>query len=104
MSTHNIPLQYYEETSILIILTLPPCVFPRDSKNEFETAVVDEPSVLEPLKFYVYCSQGILEGQDGAICTRRRATYYSAVVYWLQTSQAPSFVTLLPCYLTETFD
>ena len=27
--------------------------FPRDSKNEFETAVVNDPSVFEPLK--VYC-------------------------------------------------
>ena len=27
-------------------------LFPRDSKNEFETAVVNEPSVFEPLKFY----------------------------------------------------
>ena len=26
--------------------------FPRDTKNEFETAVVNEPSVFEPLKFY----------------------------------------------------
>ena len=26
--------------------------FPRDFKNEFETAMVNEPSVFEPLKFY----------------------------------------------------
>ena len=26
--------------------------FPRDSRNEFETAVVNKPSVVEPLKFY----------------------------------------------------
>ena len=26
--------------------------FPRDSKNEFETAMVNESSVFEPLKFY----------------------------------------------------
>ena len=26
--------------------------FPRDSKEEFETAVVNKPSVFEPLKFY----------------------------------------------------
>ena len=27
-------------------------VFPYGLKNEFETAVVNEPSVFEPLKFY----------------------------------------------------
>ena len=27
-------------------------VFPYGFKNEFETAVVNEPSVFEPLKFY----------------------------------------------------
>ena len=27
-------------------------IFSRGLKNEFETAVVDEPSVFEPLKFY----------------------------------------------------
>ena len=27
-------------------------LFPKGLKNEFETAVVDEPSVFEPLKFY----------------------------------------------------
>ena len=27
-------------------------IFPRGLKNEFETAVVNEPSVFEPLKFY----------------------------------------------------
>ena len=27
-------------------------IFPKGLKNEFETAVVNEPSVFEPLKFY----------------------------------------------------
>ena len=41
MSTHNIPF------SIMIIS--------KGLKNEFETAVVNEPSEFEPLKFY--CSR-----------------------------------------------
>ena len=30
--------------------------FPKEIKNEFETAVVNEPSVFEPLKFYSNCT------------------------------------------------
>ena len=30
--------------------------FPKGLKNEFETAVVNEPSVFEPLKFYCICN------------------------------------------------
>ena len=33
-------------------------IFPRDSRNEFETAVVNESSVFESLKFY--CMSGAL--------------------------------------------
>ena len=29
--------------------------FPRDPRTSFETAVVNEPSVFEPLKFYCIC-------------------------------------------------
>ena len=36
----------------LIILSLPLCNFFQGLKNEIEKAVVDEPSVFEPLKFY----------------------------------------------------
>ena len=35
-----------------MILNLPLCDFPKGLKSEFESAVVDEPSVFEPLKFY----------------------------------------------------
>ena len=35
--------------------------FPKGLKNEFETAVVDEPSVFEPLKFYcIYINESAL--------------------------------------------
>ena len=36
----------------LIILSLPLWDFSKGLKNEFKTAVVEEPSVFEPLKFY----------------------------------------------------
>ena len=41
-----------KEISPLIIQNLPLWEFSEGLKNEFETAVVDEPSVFEPLKFY----------------------------------------------------
>ena len=44
--------QYKEEKSALIILNLPLWDFFKGPKDEFETVVVDEPPVFEPLKFY----------------------------------------------------
>ena len=41
-----------KEKSPLNILSLPLWDFSKGLKNELETAVVDEPSVFEPLKFY----------------------------------------------------
>ena len=41
-----------KEESLLVILNLPLWEFSKGFKNEFETAVVTEPSVFEPLKFY----------------------------------------------------
>ena len=41
-----------KEKSLLIILSLPLWDISKRLKNEFETAVVDEPSVFEPLKLY----------------------------------------------------
>ena len=35
-----------------LVLNLPLCEFSKGLKNEFETAVVNESAVLEPLKFY----------------------------------------------------
>ena len=32
-------------------------IFSKGLKNEFDTAVVDEPSVFEPLKFYCICKE-----------------------------------------------
>ena len=39
--------------------------FSKGLKNEFETAVVNEPSVFEPLKFYCISSQGRLKAAKG---------------------------------------
>ena len=55
MSTHNMPFSVYIKK---ITLNYPKSAgmgfFIKGLKNEFETAVVNEPSVFEPLK--VYCS------------------------------------------------
>ena len=52
MSTHNINFQYNKK----IILNYPKSAAmgfcSKGFKEEFETAVVNKPSVLEPLKFY----------------------------------------------------
>ena len=40
------------EESLFIILNLPLWEFSKGFKNEFETAMVNEPSVFQPLKFY----------------------------------------------------
>ena len=51
MSTHNILfLKNKEEKSALIILNLPLLDFPKGLKNEFKTAVVDEPSSVRAIE------------------------------------------------------
>ena len=51
MSAHNIPLSIRIRKTPYIIPNLQLCVFFfRGLKNEFETAVVNEPSVFEPPK------------------------------------------------------
>ena len=47
MSTHNIPFSMHNKNSALIITKL-------QLKNEFETSVVNKPSVFEPLSSTVY--------------------------------------------------
>ena len=58
MSTHNISVSNIKETEnhAKLFLNLKPGDFSQGLKNEFETAVVNEPSVFEPLKFYCICS------------------------------------------------
>ena len=52
MSAHNIPFSTSNRKSPYIILNLEGMGFSKGLKNEFETAMVNEPSVFEPLKFY----------------------------------------------------
>ena len=64
MNTNNIPFSI-KKRKITLILNLPLWDFSNGLKNEFETAVVDEPSVFEPLKFYciylyISASEGFL--------------------------------------------
>ena len=53
MSTHNIPFSI-QERKITLNYSKSAAMgfFFKGQKNEFETAVIDEPSVVEPLKFY----------------------------------------------------
>ena len=51
MSTNNIHVQY-KKISPSIIPNLQPLDFFIGNQKEFETAMVKEPSVFEPLKFY----------------------------------------------------
>ena len=53
MSTHKIPFFQYKKENLLKLSQI--CnygICSKELKNEFETAVVDEPSVFQPLKFY----------------------------------------------------
>ena len=53
MCTQNIPFSIYKKRkSTEIIPNLQLWDFSKGLKNEFETAMVKEPSVFEPLKFY----------------------------------------------------
>ena len=58
MSTHNIPFfQNEKEKHPKLSQTSSYGIFSKRLENEFERAMVTEPSVLEPLKFYcIYCS------------------------------------------------
>ena len=53
MRTQNIPFSIQKKKIILIYLKSAAMgFFSKGLKNEFETAVVNEPSVFEPLRFY----------------------------------------------------
>ena len=52
MSTHNIPFPNIKRKSSYITPYLQLWDFSKALKNEFETAIVNEPSVFEPLKLY----------------------------------------------------
>ena len=52
MSTHNIPFSIYKKKITLNYPKSTVMGFSKGLKNEFETVVVKEPSMFEPLKFY----------------------------------------------------
>ena len=53
MSTHNIPGFFNIKTKITLNFPyLQPMDFSQGLKNEFKTAMINEPSVFELLKFY----------------------------------------------------
>ena len=53
MSTHNIPFSLFKKKIALNYLKSEAMgFFSKALKNEFEIAMVNEPSVFEPLKFY----------------------------------------------------
>ena len=51
MSTHNIPFQYKTANHSKLSHICRYGIFSKGLKNELETAVVNEPSMFEPLKF-----------------------------------------------------
>ena len=70
MSTRNIPFSKYNGISASIIPNLQLLDFFKGLKDKFETAVVNEPSVFEPLKFY--CIWRLLNfGDIGGLCQKR---------------------------------
>ena len=57
MSTHNISFQYKKENHNELSQICSQGFFSKGLKIEFETAVVNEQSVFEPLKFYCICGK-----------------------------------------------
>ena len=59
MRTQNIPFLIKEKTNITLNYPESAAIgFFKGLKNEFETAVVNEPSVFEPLQFYCNIEPG----------------------------------------------
>ena len=60
MSTHNIPILIQKRKHPKLSQICSCGIFSKGLKNEFEIAVVNEPSVFELLKFYCMYSKGLL--------------------------------------------
>ena len=77
MISHNIPFSIYKLDNQLKLFQI--CrywIFSKGLKNEFETAVVNEPSVFEPLKVYCDTMISILSG---------KAIYFCLPFSWIST-------------------
>ena len=85
MRTHNIPFSIKKKKSPYIILNLYPWDFSKGPKNEFKTAVVNEPSVFEPLK--VYCIFKINSFHFGSLTLlhSERPKLYTILAFWSAT-------------------
>ena len=55
MCTQIYHFQYKKENHTKLSQICSYGIFSKGLKNEFETAMVNEPSVFEPLKFYSHC-------------------------------------------------
>ena len=62
MSTHDIPFSIYRRKINLNYPKFAAVRFSKALKNEFATAVVEEPSVFKPLKFYCININNIIQG------------------------------------------
>ena len=65
MKTHNIPFSIYKKKITLNYPKSADVIFSKGLKNEFETAVVNEPSVFEPLKFYCSVDPSLAQSSRG---------------------------------------
>ena len=65
MNTHKIPFSMTKENHTKLYQICSQGIFSQGLKNEFETAVVNEPSVFEPLKFYSILIKGKIRFYSG---------------------------------------
>ena len=56
MSSHKIPFSIYKHNYPKLSKICSFGIFSKGLKNEFETSLVNEPSVFEPVKFYCICT------------------------------------------------
>ena len=96
MSIHNIPLSIQKRESPLIIRNMKMSAalgFSPRLKNEFEIAMVSEPSVYELLEFYCSCSSDLkaefthYKHNDATDILYHNQAWY---IYWYSTL-VPSF-------------
>ena len=76
-NTHNIPLPIQKKK---ITLNLQLRQFFLGTQEEFETAVVNEPLVFEPLKFYCICSVFMLKGCNTMALWRKRKKCFIIII------------------------
>ena len=81
MSKHYIPFFNMKKKKTLNDPICSYGIFPKGLKNEFERAVVNEPSVFEPLKFYyIFAFNIVSQGKKSfcSTCIRINLDFFSA--------------------------